>query len=331
MTERGAVGRKDARDGVGAAVTPCGAPADFAAARIWVPGSYIMFAMKNHEQDRNQLAVSDGIVPCGDDAHATRTLSVTLSYDGAPFNGFARQPGQLTVQGELESALRTVFRRDVEITCAGRTDAGVHALGQVISFDVGEDELRDRTSRSLCRSLNALTHDGIVVRRVEERACGFSARFDAVSREYRYRICVDETPPVFTRGFTWHISAPLDVAAMEEGARHLIGEHDFKSFCMAASAVGKPTHRYVDEISFSRETVMGENLLVVKIVGNAFLHSMVRTIIGTLVTVGKGRRDAAWVASVLEARDRSAAGENAPAAGLTLWGVDYDGPRMFEP
>ena len=125
--------------------------------------------------------------------------------------------------------------------------------------------------------------------------------------------------------------APLDVAAMEAGARHLIGEHDFKSFCMAASAVGKPTCRYVDEISFRRESVMGEELLVVKIVGNAFLHSMVRTIIGTLALVGKGKRDASWVASVLEARERSAAGENAPAAGLTLWSVDYDGQRMYEP
>lgn len=290
-----------------------------------------MFAMNKHDHENNRFALEGKITPCDEGRPPMKTLSVTLSYDGAPFNGFARQPGQLTVQGELESALRTVFRRDIDITCAGRTDAGVHALGQVVSFDVAAAELRDRTPRSLCRSLNALTHDGIVVRKVEERASGFSARFDAVSREYRYRICIDETPPVFTRGFVWHVPAPLDVAAMEAGARHLIGEHDFKSFCMAASAVGKPTCRYVDEISFRRESVMGEELLVVKIVGNAFLHSMVRTIIGTLALVGKGKRDASWVASVLEARERSAAGENAPAAGLTLWSVDYDGPRMYEP
>ena len=215
---------------------------------------------------------------------------------------------------------------------ARRTDAGVHALGQVVSFDVAAAELRDRTPRSLCRSLNALTHDGIVVRKVEERASGFSARFDAVSREYRYRICINETPPVFTRGFVWHVPAPLDVAAMEAGARHLIGDkHDFKSFCMAALAVGKPTCRYVDEISFRRESVMGEELLVVKIVGNAFLHSMVRTIIGTLALVGKGKRDAPWVASVLEARGSVPPPARTPAAGLTLWSVDYDGPRMYEP
>lgn len=282
-----------------------------------------MFAMNKHDHENNCFALEGKITPCDEGRPPMKTLSVTLSYDGAPFNGFARQPGQLTVQGELESALRTVFRRDIDITCAGRTDAGVHALGQVVSFDVAAAELRDRTPRSLCRSLNALTHDGVVVRKVEERASGFSARFDAVSREYRYRICIDETPPVFTRGFVWHVPAPLDVAAMEAGARHLIGEHDFKSFCMAASAVGKPTYRNVHEISLSRETIMGEEVLTIKVVGNAFLHSMVRTIVGTLVMVGRGLRKPEWVREVLEARDRTAAGENAPAAGLVFWKVQY--------
>ena len=157
------------------------------------------------------------------------------------FNGFARQPGQLTVQGELESALRTVFRRDIDITCAGRTDAGVHALGQVVSFDVAAAELRDRRlDRSAVRSTRSRTMASSCARSKKGAvASGFSARFDAVSREYRYRICIDEAPPVFTRGFVWHVPAPLDVAAMEAGARHLIGEHDFKSFCMAASCGGK--------------------------------------------------------------------------------------------
>ena len=252
-----------------------------------------------------------------------RTLSLTVSYNGAPFSGFARQPGQLTVQGELEQALSLVFRRPMGVVCSGRTDAGVHALGQVVSFDVANDELEGRNLYSLRRSLNALTHEDITVREVEERQPGFSARFDAQWREYHYHVCLDEVPPLFMRDFSWYVHGQLDIDAMREAAAHLVGEHDFKSFCMAASAVGKPTCRNVHEISLSREMIMGEGILTIKVVGNAFLHSMVRTIVGTLVMVGRGQRKPEWVREVLEARNRTAAGENAPAAGLVFWRVQY--------
>ena len=252
-----------------------------------------------------------------------RTLSLTVSYNGAPFSGFARQPGQLTVQGELEQALSLVFRRPMEVVCSGRTDAGVHALGQVVSFDVTNDELEGRNLYSLRRSLNALTHEDITVREVEERQPGFSARFDAQWREYRYHVCLDEVPPLFMRDFSWYVHGQLDIDAMREAAAYLVGEHDFKSFCMAASAVGKPTCRNVHEISLSREMIMGEDILTIKVVGNAFLHSMVRTIVGTLVMVGRGQRKPEWVREVLEARNRTAAGENAPAAGLVFRRVQY--------
>lgn len=252
-----------------------------------------------------------------------RTLSLTVSYNGAPFSGFARQPGQLTVQGELEQALSLIFRRPVEVVCSGRTDAGVHALGQVVSFDVANDELEGRNIRSLRRSLNALTHEGITVREVEERQPGFSARFDAQWREYHYHVYLAEVPPLFMRDFSWYVHGQLDIDAMREAAAYLVGEHDFKSFCMAASAVGKPTCRNVHEISLSREMIMGEDILTIKVVGNAFLHSMVRTIVGTLVMVGRGQRKPEWVREVLEARNRTAAGENAPAAGLVFWRVQY--------
>ncbi len=253
----------------------------------------------------------------------SRTFVLTVAYNGAPFCGFARQPGQLTVQGEIEHALFLLFRREVETTCAGRTDAGVHARAQVVSFDVDATELEGRTMHALCRSLNALTHEQIVVREVASRTVGFSARFDALAREYRYFICVDKTPPVFMREFCWHVPASLDVAAMERGAAHLVGEHDFKSFCLASSADDGSTCRNVSAVDFSHEEIMGERMLVCTIVGNAFLHSMVRAIIGTLIAVGKGRREPGWVHSVLEARDRKAAGENAPASGLVLWEVYY--------
>lgn len=254
---------------------------------------------------------------------AERTLSLTVSYNGGPFCGFARQPGKLTVQGELEQALSMVMRRQVEVVCSGRTDAGVHALCQVVSFNVSADELESRSLHSLRRSLNALTHEDITVRKVEEREPGFSARFDAQWREYHYHICLDDTPPLFMRDFSWFVHADLDMGAMQQAARYLEGEHDFKSFCMAASAAGKPTCRNVHEISLSRETIMGEEVLTIKVVGNAFLHSMVRTIVGTLVMVGRGLRKPEWVREVLEARDRTAAGENAPAGGLVFWKVQY--------
>lgn len=251
------------------------------------------------------------------------TIALTLSYNGAPFSGFARQPGQLTVQGDIESALELLFRHPVQTACAGRTDAGVHALGQVVSFDVNEDDLAGRSLPSLRRSLNALTNDAITVREIEPKRHGFSARFDAQAREYHYHLCVDSTSPIFMKDFSWFVPGGLNMSAMEMGAQYLLGEHDFKSFCMAASAEGKPTCRNVREISFHPETVMGENLLTIKVVGNAFLHSMVRTIVGTLVMVGKGQREASWVSEVLAACDRQAAGENAPAQGLVFWRVIY--------
>ena len=252
-----------------------------------------------------------------------QTFAMQVAYKGAAFCGFARQPGQLTVQGELEHALELLFRRSVETVCAGRTDAGVHARGQVVSFQVAEDELRDRSLDKLCRSLNALTHDDITVLWLDPRPAGFSARFDARMREYHYHLSLDATPPLFMRDFCWHVAKPLDVDAMREGAAYLVGEHDFKSFCLAVSAVGKPTCRYVEEVSIYPQEVMGEQLLTIKVRGNAFLHSMVRTMVGTLVMVGRGLRQPEWVQEVLDARDRSAAGENAPAQGLVFWEVTY--------
>lgn len=253
----------------------------------------------------------------------TETYSLTLAYNGAPFAGFARQPGQLTVQGETEQALTTLFRRPVETTCAGRTDAGVHARSQVVSFDVDRQEMVGRNPEAFLRSMNALTHDGISFRSLDVRPSGFSARFDAKMREYRYFIFNHEFPPMFTADFAWHVKKPLDVDAMAAGAQFLIGEHDFKSFCLAASAEGRRTYRFVEEISFHRCAEFDESLLYVKVRGNAFLHSMVRALVGTLVNVGKGTKPPEWVQRALEARNRSAAGENAPAKGLVLWDVEY--------
>lgn len=254
------------------------------------------------------------------------TLSLDVQYNGAPFAGFARQAeGSVkTVQGELEQALSLLYRREVPTVCAGRTDAGVHARGQVISFDLTEEEFAARPLRSLERSMNALVDDAISVAHAQERDLGFSARFDAQWREYHYHICTDSARPALIMPLVWHLGGTeLDLAAMNEGAAQLIGEHDFKSFCMAASAVGKPTHRNVMELEVYPEAIMGSPVVTVRVVGNAFLHSMVRTIVGTLVEVGRGKREPAWVADVLAACDRKAAGQNAPASGLVFWHVEY--------
>lgn len=249
------------------------------------------------------------------------TMAITLSYDGAGFSGFARQPGIETVQGRIESALATVFRCDIQTVCAGRTDAGVHALGQVVSFEVPDAPALDR--HALLRSLNGLAGPEIVVREVREAEPGFSARFDAVSREYRYRIVPGPVPPLFLRAFAWWPKYSLDLGAMRRAAEVLVGEHDFRSFCVADSVEGKKTLREMELIEILPDEEFGEHCVVVRVVGNAFLHSMVRTIVGSLVEVGAGRRQQGWIADVLAACDRASAGPTAPAHGLTLWHVTY--------
>lgn len=251
------------------------------------------------------------------------TLVIELGYRGAEFAGFAEQPGGVrTVAGELRRALETSLRRPVELTCAGRTDAGVHALAQHVSLPVTDEETQI-PARRLMRSLGALTPDDLSIRALHRAPEGFSARFDALSRSYRYRISAGEARPVLAWDHAWWYKGALDVGAMAEASRHLLGEKDFKSFCKATSAVDKPTHRNVISLEVSRVTEAGEDLVAIDICGNAFLHNMVRTIAGTLVEVGRGHRPPSWVADVLAACDRSAAGPCAPAKGLTFTGVSY--------
>ena len=250
------------------------------------------------------------------------TLVVKLGYRGEDFCGFAEQPGMRTVAGELRRALETALRRPCELTCAGRTDAGVHAIAQYVSLPIREDELSLDASR-LTRSLVALTPDDLSIKALSRASAGFSARFDAQSRRYRYRICAGDARPVMAWDHAWWYKGSLDVEAMNEAAQLLLGEHDFKSFCKATSAVGKPTHRFVGSLGVSTVEEAGEELVAIDIEGNAFLHNMVRTIAGSLVEVGRGHRPVSWVSAVLEACDRSAAGPCAPAKGLTFMDVKY--------
>lgn len=254
----------------------------------------------------------------------TKTLALTVAYIGTDFHGFARQAGLPTVQGALEEALATLYRRPVDTVGAGRTDTGVHALGQVVSLELSAAELAGRPLPALRNSLNALTPDSIVVKDVQEMAPGFSARFSAVTREYRYRLACGEVPPLFLAPFVWWVpGSQLDVNRMAEAGRALVGEHDFRSFCVAASSVDRNTVRELKAINVFAMDHLGEYCPVVQVIGNAFLHSMVRIIVGSLVEVGMGRREPGWLAEALAARDRRAAGPTAPAQGLTLWRVRY--------
>lgn len=249
-----------------------------------------------------------------------RVVTLHVSYDGAGFAGFARQPGLRTVQGELEQALATVLRCPVQTTGAGRTDAGVHARGQVVSFaETGKEPEAD----VLVRSLNALTGDDLVVQSAALAEPGFNARHSALAREYRYHIVPGPNPPLFMRRYAWWVRRALDLDAMRQASAFLVGEHDFAAFCVKESASKGPTRRRVDLVEILPSREMGEHVVVVRVVGNAFLHSMVRIMVGSLVEVGARRREPRWMEQALLSRDRAQAGPTAPAHGLTLWHVTY--------
>ena len=251
-------------------------------------------------------------------------LRLDISYDGAPFHGFARQPNVPTVQGDLEDALSRLFRRDVETVGAGRTDAGVHALGQVVSVPDAPDDADEIKTRD---ALNAMLSPSIAVSTVRTVADDFHARFSALSRMYVYALLLSETPDPFMAKTTLYHPEPLDVASMNEAAGALVGPHDFTSFGRVPEG-GSP-ERLLYEL---RCWVTGD-VLRIRARANAFIQQMVRSLVGTLVAVGEGRRRPDEMHSILEARDRSAAGPVVPPHGLCLVAVEYDEgwSRPFDP
>ena len=249
-----------------------------------------------------------------------RTFKLTLSYDGTDFSGFQRQANARSVQAELEGVLADIEGTHVTVAGAGRTDSGVHALGQVASFRltsaIGE--------RDLFRALNAKLPRDVRVLSAEVAPPGFNARFSARSKMYRYRISNTRVMSPFQRRFAWHISRNLDLAAMREAARELLGSHDFASFQAKGGKI-RTTTRTMTRSEWAEEPLSGgERLLVYEIAGTGFLKYMVRAVVGTLVEVGDGRRSPSSIRDLLDSRDRAAAGPTAPPAGLYLVRVDYD-------
>lgn len=269
-------------------------------------------------------------------------VRLDLSYDGGPFDGWARQPGRETVQGSIEAALSMVVRREVRTVVAGRTDAGVHARGQVLHFDLSEQEWKqiggnrddepaavllrraggvlsrvlgaDRKQRGLAEITGA-----IVISGAGQAPEGFDARFSAVARRYTYRIQdgVGTQDPL-TRNSTWWVREVLDVEAMNRAVAPVPGLHDFLSFCRPR--VGSTTVREVREIAVER---VAGGLIEVRIEADAFCHNMVRSIVGAAVRVGKGERPVEWLGQRLLERERSSDMLLAPPQGLVLEQVLY--------
>ncbi|MEW6152859.1 MAG: tRNA pseudouridine(38-40) synthase TruA [Actinomycetota bacterium] len=246
-------------------------------------------------------------------------LRLVVAYDGRGFHGFAPQgEGIATVGGALVGALERVLGQPVKLAIGGRTDTGVHAWGQVISFDLDAAEVDlDRVRRSV----NGQLAPRVVVREAAVAAADFSARYSAVARRYRYTVLNRPVPDPFLAATSWHVEKPLDLAAMRLACDPLIGEHDFTSFCRVPKGV--PSYSMVRRVTDARWLDLGEGVLRFDIEASSFCQQMVRSVVGTIVEMGTGQRRAGEMASIVRARQRSSAARVAPPHGLCLWEIVY--------
>jgi len=240
---------------------------------------------------------------------------MAVEYDGAGFAGWQIQPVERTVQGEIEAALARLLGHDTRAIAAGRTDAGVHARGQVVCFHTD----RLLSPDVVRRALNALLDKDLAIRGVDVVADDFDPRRSARRRSYEYRIWNELVRSPFATRHAWHIARPLDVEAMRRAAAHLVGEQDFSSFRAAGCDAHHPVRRVFDS-DWTRDE---QGLLAYRVTATAFLRHMVRNIVGTLVEVGHAKRAADSVPALLAARDRGLAGATAPPHGLCLTAVEY--------
>lgn len=249
---------------------------------------------------------------------------LTIEYEGTDFCGWQRQDNVPSVQETIETAIHKFCGQDITITVAGRTDSGVHAHGQVAHFDLDYGD-RPLSGYDLAKAINAhIRPRPVAVTKAEKVDGDFNARFGARNKLYRYRMVIRPAPPVMDSRFVWHYKYKLNVEAMREGARHLVGHHDFTSFrdsqCQAKSPV-----RTLERLDIMTETydAFGGVHIWFDLEAQSFLHHQCRNIVGTLVDVGRGRKTCDDMQKILEARDRTQAGMTAPAAGLALVRIDY--------
>lgn len=259
-----------------------------------------------------------------------RNIKVVVEYDGTDYFGFQFQPDKPTIQAEIERVLEKILKEKATVYGSGRTDAGVHAAGQVISFRTAGTIPIDR----LCVAMNSLLPNDIAALCASEVDSEFHARYSAKSRLYRYDILNADTKSALRGRFCWHICEPLDVEAIKEAAASLLGVHDFTSFACADKDEGSPVrnmmsinvrrgHNSLSPRRAGEGRGEGGGLVTIEMRANAFLRSMVRVIVGTFVEVGQGRRPGSDVSNILEAKDRRAAGKTAPPQGLCLVEVEY--------
>jgi tRNA pseudouridine38-40 synthase len=256
------------------------------------------------------------------DIEARTRVRMTIAYDGTGFSGFSVQPGGVkTVGGALADAIAKVLKHPVKFVVAGRTDAGVHAWGNVCHFDspLEASELEAELPK-LQRALNKMLKPRIVVRDAALAEAGFDARFSAVARRYRYTVLNRDLPDPFLHHTTWQVEEPLDLRAMQLGCDPLYGEHDFSSFCRKPP---DPSGSNVRRMHDARWLDLGDDVLRFDVEASSFCQQMVRALVGTLVDVGLGRKRAGDISWILRSKDRAAAGQLAPPHGLCLWEVVY--------
>jgi tRNA pseudouridine38-40 synthase len=241
-----------------------------------------------------------------------RNVKLEIEYDGTDFHGWQMQPKLRTVQGDIQEALKTILRHEVSLIGAGRTDVGVHALGQVANFKT-DNPLE---SENIVEALNGLLHHDVVIKKAQEVSPDFHSRYSATSRKYKYRIYPGRTA-VLSR-YVWEVSYSLKLDEMFKAVEHIKGEHDFSSLCVAESAK-KNNLCGVTDAGWEQS---GDELIF-RIEANRFLHSMVRSLVGTLVEVGRGYFSVSDFVGIMKAKDRRKAGPTAPACGLYLVEVKY--------
>lgn len=248
----------------------------------------------------------------------TTKFRLTLAYDGAAYHGWQAQKSGRGVANQVEAALARLFPGAPRLESSSRTDTGVHARGLVAHFELPADHAA-MPARQLLLALNALLPDDIRVRAAARAPAAFHARFDAISKEYRYQVWNHPAMDPLRRHRAWHVPRPLDPAAMHAAAAHLVGSHDFSAFTSRRAGELKDPVRTLTRC----DVIVRGPEIVFRIEGGGFLYKMCRGIVGTLVQVGEGRLPPEAVGAMLDGRDRRAAGMNAPALGLVLWSVRY--------
>jgi tRNA pseudouridine38-40 synthase len=291
--------------------------------------------------DGNDAGVEQGAGP-----PTSVRWALTLAYDGSTFHGFAAQAGQRTVAGALAEALGRVTGTEVSLTCAGRTDAGVHALDQVVHLDLPVEVSGRLDPAALIKSCNSQLSPSIVVREAGPASIGFDARRSATARRYRYLVVNAAVADPLLAGLAWQVADPLDLRSMAAAADALLGEHDFRAFCrrVPGTSADDPIHRRVLDARWTR--LDGQHgrtgpdrskvalapavgcLLAFEIEASAFCHQMVRSVVGTLVDVGRGKKRPSDMLWILRSADRHEASQPAPPHGLTLMAVRYPGDRL---